>query len=587
MRGLFASLFGAFIVSCSGCGGGGIGAAPVAQATPVQVAHATIIPLESDASHVAAMVIPANLIAPTDPPLASVAPVDNRYLAVADYAHLFCFDTSNASIRSVGRPQNLKGIWQPTGVAYNATLGRAYVANYAGNNIVELRLDCSTASAVVSNTISSSATISPENAALTDDGSMLASANYDGSTVAVFRNINGVWSPAWTASVGNAHGVAIIGNMLYATSLHDRTITAFDLKSGATLRTVGSLGDDATKNQYMWPTGLANFNGTLLVTDAHTGYVCALDASTLATKSCFGGLGGGINLFNMPYGVAVRGNHVLVANAFSSQLLDISLDLTQQRASVMNNWYWTGSKPVNPDYAAYQGTPRAVAIATNPYSSACHMPPWLSSFTCAYAGLASNSQFLRFMTEASILPAPGEFYFIQSFQGHNSQDVYFFSPQSIAVINARVVNGVPYMLSRNYGAFGLFDNGTALVSPSTSIQKTSIEATFDGLVSAIDAARTASGVILPQDAAPLLLPASSTGADLATSLQASIGAVGSASGQVFLNAYLACTANSCDANLVTQSAVAFFNEQSKRRDVLLDRELIPCMLANAKCMPAI
>jgi DNA-binding beta-propeller fold protein YncE len=533
------------------------------------------------------MAIPANLIAPTNPPLASVAPVDNRYLAVADYAHLYCFDASNASIQSVGRPQNLQGVWQPTGVAYNATLGRAYVANYAGNNIVELQLDCSTASAVVSNTISSASTVSPENVALTDDGSMLASANYDGSTVTVFKNVNGVWNPAWTASVGNAHGVAIIGNTLYATSLHDRTITAFDLKSGSPLKTVGSLGADGTKNQYMWPTGLANFNGTLLVTDAHTGYVCALDATTLATETCFGGLGGGIKLFNMPYGVAVRGNQVLVADAFSSQLLNISFDLAQRRAIVTNNWYWTGSRPVNPDYVAYQGSPRAVAIATNPYSSVCQMPPWLSSFTCAYAGLTSNSQFLRFMTEASILPAPGEFYFIQSFPGHNSQDVYFFSPQSIAVINARVVNGVPYILSRNYGAFGLFDDGTALVSPSTSIQKTSIETTFDGLVSSLDAARTTSGVILPQDAAPLLLSASSTGADLASALQASVGATGSASGQAFLNAYLSCTANSCDANLVKQSAIDFFSEQSKDNDVLLDRELIPCMLANAKCVPAI
>src|SRR5262249_30258146 len=210
------------------------------------------------------------------------------YVALADYSNIYCLDTGSAAIRLIPRPQALHGAWVPTGIAYRKKAHQLYIANYLANNIIEGTLDCAKGEFSVGSVISTPDTVSPENVAITDDGNTLISANYDGNSVTAFRRGATDWKALWTAKVPLAHGLAIVGARVYATGLQYRRVSMIDLESGKILKQAGQLGADPERTDLMWPTGLTNFGGTLVLSDAHTGYVCSINSDTLLAETCFG-----------------------------------------------------------------------------------------------------------------------------------------------------------------------------------------------------------------------------------------------------------------------------------------------------------
>jgi DNA-binding beta-propeller fold protein YncE len=526
---------------------------------------------------------------PSSDTLVSAASIDSRYIAFVDYNNLYCLDTRSASVRVVAHPQSLAGRWEPTGIAYHEPSKTLYLANYRGNNILEGSLDCAEGTFAIASVISSPETISPENVAISSDGGTLVSANYDGSSLTAFRFHSQGWTPLWTKRVPLAHGVAIIDEHAYATSLGDRTISRFDLQTGKREALAGQLGADPVQTDLMWPTGLTDVKGQLILTDAHSGYVCSIDKATLRAQTCFGGNGPGPGKFNMPYGIAPRGNNLLIASTFSSRLVEADVDFATGRLRILRDWYWTGNRKLNLPYfdSATAQMTRTPAYACDPYSSACQMPAWLPGYTCAYRGLATENQskFLRFPTGDSILEASNgdEYYFIDSFAGRSDQDSYFFSPQLADVLNLRLVDDVPYAFNRPTGARGLQARGDDLVSPTLSVPKDQVRSEFDQVFASFVTKRNGSGVVPLADAAPLLMPGQDAVARLRARLAESIKASNSAAGARFLAEYANCTANRCDGERLRQSALAFASEQLKEKRVLVDRVIVPCMLADAKC----
>lgn len=550
----------------------------------VAVAHAgQIAPIDASTSVIRQIRLPDSLDSRESSSFVSGAKVDSKHVALVDYSGLYCLDTDSAALRIVPRPKGLKGVWSPTGIAYRK--GVLYVANYHGNNIIEGNLDCGKSEFKPQTVISTPDTVSPENVAISDDGDTIVSAQYDGSNVAAFRRGADGWKPLWTAKVPLAHGIAIIGSRVYATGLQHRTITAFDLNSGKQLAQAGQLGADPLKTDMMWPTGLANLNGVLILSDAHTGYICSVNQSTLHTETCFGGNGAGEQKFNMPYSTVPFGKSLLILSTYSSRIAEAKVDFTKANVRVVRDWYWTGNERVNPSFTQERsGLARMVAFPTNPYSSVCLMPTWLPGMTCAYAGLANRSQskFLRFPIAISTFKAGGEIYFVHSFPGHSAHDTYFFSPQATSILNLRIVKDVPYMFMRQ-APVGLQDNGSSLVSPTHTIAKDQVSDDFDRMFATLNTSRNKSEIVPAELASQVLTPAGSTSDEFRSRLKASINASKSAVGARFLARYLKCAGDTCDGDGLRKEAIAYATEQMQAQDILLDRVIIPCMLANAKC----
>ncbi len=535
------------------------------------------------------MVLPASQKAKSGVMLASGAAVDRRYLALVDYANLYCLDTETASIRLVSRPHGLTGQWVPTGVTFDQKTRRLYVANYTGNNILEGSLDCAKGEFSVTSVISSPESISPENVALSADGKILASANFDGGTVTAFERRADGWRQIWANKVSFAHAVAIIGTSVYATSLDTKAIYRYEACTGKLLAQVGSMGVDPLKAQHMWPTGLANFDGTLVLTDAQTGYVCSINRQTLQSETCFGGNGLGPTKFIMPYGVVQRGKNLLVMSTFSSRVAEADVNFSRRTMKIVRDWYWTGGHKLNRDFVEDQtgGEIRTVAAQDNPYSSVCVMPTWLPGFTCGYDALVNDTQskFLRFPGMSAILPSARLFYFVQSFPGRSAHDTYFFSVSTPNILNLRLVDGVPFIFSRRY-VNGLQSSGEELVAPTRTIQKDRMRNDFDRAYADLVSRRNKAGVVPLADAAPILAPKENTD-EFGSGMKTAIDASKSAAGEKFLADYLRCTGDSCDGDVLRKDALAFAAEQMRASYVQLDRVIVPCMLTNAQCGPVI
>ena len=551
-------------------------------AITTQNAFAQIVPIGVRSAITDSMKMPAGLRGTSNPMFASLTALPgNRYVAVAAYTSLYCLDTLNSSIALVPRPSGLVGTWEPTGLTLNEKSGFIYVANYHGNNVLAGSLDCARRKLTVTETVSSPETMSPENVAISADGNMLISANYDGNAITAFARKDHKWAHAWTAKLEQAHGVAIIGGSVYATGLERRTIARYNIATGKLIAQSGTLGPDPIRNGFMWPTGLTNYNGALIVSDAHTGYVCSLNKDSLATELCFGGNAAGASHFNMPYGVAQLGNNLLVTSTFSSRIAETKPDFKAGRVSLIRDWYWTGDKPLNTRYVTASASPRKVAFLADAYSSVCHMPDWIPDSACDYNGLtaADGAKFLRFQSSQPILATGGTPYFIGSFVGASKSDIYFFSPQEASFFNLRMIDDVPYMLVKRIGS-GFFLDGARLVSPRQTIELNAERKDFDSMIAHLSSRRLKDGIIPIADASQIM---SSNDIDFGALLAASIKAAHSASGDSFLKAYLMCSATSCDGDALRHYATEFASQQLKQHDIALDRVIVPCMLSDAKC----
>ena len=243
---------------------------------------------------------------------------DHNYL-IADYAHVFLFNRISHSLKllhiDMGASQSK---FVPTAIAVDAKNDRLFIANYLGNNVLIGRLDKARNTLRIIGEIGDANTISPEGVAF--NGSLVATANYDGDNVQVFEPDGEKWSTRCNLPISRAHGITFLGGYVYATSLTDRQIVKIDPDSCAEVGRAGGAGWGP--GQYLWPTSVTPWDDrSIAIADAHTGLISIADAKTLSVNRQLGGNGPGLDGMNMPYGLFVETDNMLVTNTFRRQIV--------------------------------------------------------------------------------------------------------------------------------------------------------------------------------------------------------------------------------------------------------------------------
>jgi hypothetical protein len=252
--------------------------------------------------------LPSDVLLPMPVSLASL---DGDRCLVCNYSVVQTVNLRTGAASTVAPPREVEH-WCPTGLCVAGTDGTVVLANYTGHDLLEMRL-CGDRFELVRR-ITHPDMVSPENVAVSEDGQLLAVADYDGDRLLVFHRDGEL---AWSRPVGNAHGVAFGPDGIVVSGLKDRRVTLFDLR-GNRRRETGGFGWGAGK--YLWPTCVTHAAGRYLVSDAHTGRITILDRE-LKPVDWFGGNGPGAALFNMPYAVTVLGKEVVVCDTFKGRVL--------------------------------------------------------------------------------------------------------------------------------------------------------------------------------------------------------------------------------------------------------------------------
>lgn len=260
----------------------------------------------------------------------SVTKLHTDKLIIATYEKLYLLNTKNNVLKelpprgfSVGRHQlPNQPHYVPTGVYYSHWHRKLFVANYHANNIVAFDVDMANDEITFAYSISSERTISPENVFVSADGKYLVSANYDGNSVVLFEYQRGSWAERWSFELAQAHGVAIEGDYVFATGLVDRRLVKISIETGKAEKSVGSIGWEPRKAQFLWPTSVFPFDkGRVVVSDAHTGFVSIFNSDTLSYVTHFGGNGPSYRFFNMPYFAMADDESLIILSTFQKRVL--------------------------------------------------------------------------------------------------------------------------------------------------------------------------------------------------------------------------------------------------------------------------
>ena len=258
----------------------------------------------------------------------SITPFKKGFLGTY-YRYLYYYDEEEKIMREVPCPDgyytyndilhdigNLEKVWNPTGCFYDKNEDLLYIANYHGHNILVCTIDDNFICKVVRE-ITTELMVSPENVYV-GENEKVAVADYDGNALFLFDRDGEL---LWSREIKLAHGVTMSDNYVYATGLHDRTISKFDL-DGNLIKETGELGYEG-KDRFMWPTSLDYFNDRLLIADAHTGRIYLYD-DDLNYISSIGGNGASDNTFNFPYCANFINNNIYVADVFNNRIVKLN-----------------------------------------------------------------------------------------------------------------------------------------------------------------------------------------------------------------------------------------------------------------------
>lgn len=263
----------------------------------------------------------------------SMARLSKDLYLIANYSNILLFNKSNNYIceltpsfsldklpRYLSTDSDVKKIhYNPTAIDIGGD-GSIYVANYYGNNVLRGNLDVASCSIYFTSEYKAPHMEITEGVIVSNNHGILISANYQSGDVTAFDIKTG--SVRWKRPLAQAHALTIKNDIVYASSLWDRKIVAYNIESGAVVNQVGVMGANPWKGQFLWPTSLSiDGDGDLIVTDAHTGYIAFLDANTLKTKKVFGGNGPGMDNLNYPYGAYFFGDEGWIVSTFSGRLL--------------------------------------------------------------------------------------------------------------------------------------------------------------------------------------------------------------------------------------------------------------------------
>ena len=298
----------------------------------------------------------------------SCAEVDSETLLFANYANLFLFDKNSGKVNRLQpdftfSPDKYKNVYIPTGVAIDCD-GEVFLANYKGNNILRGRIEGN--KIIFTQEYSSRQSIGPENVSVDKKRDILVSANYDGSTATAFQISSG--KQLWSAYVGQAHGILIDNDFVYASSLVTRDLQKLDIKTGKLLFRRGSIGWNPAENKYMWPTSIQNLDSEhLIVADAQSGYISKVRKDNLQVVSFFGGNGPSLGQFNYPYSAYKLSDGLYVFSAHRPELLRLSTNPLRAETfwspfkitAIENN----GEKPLGRQWSNYQDLDQSHAIS--------------------------------------------------------------------------------------------------------------------------------------------------------------------------------------------------------------------------------
>lgn len=257
-------------------------------------------------------------------PLVAAAATGPETLLIANYKNVQLLNTRtgvrHALHADLTRLDNARFI--PTGIAIGPRSGKIYIANYLANDI--LVGDLKEETLVFDRKITGDDLTSPENIATSADESWIVTANFDGNSATGFAFENGEFRQKWAAPVPLAHGVAVLGDKVFVSSLELRKIFVLDLATGRVVGQFGQPGWNARCLDFLWPTGLyAMDERTLVVTDAHTGglYRFGFDGETIRLMDVVGGTAPGATGLQMPYGATGIGGDLAILSTFSPKIV--------------------------------------------------------------------------------------------------------------------------------------------------------------------------------------------------------------------------------------------------------------------------
>ena len=212
----------------------------------------------------------------------------------------------------------------PTGIAIGRRTGSVFLANYLGNNILIGHVSANRIA--FEQELSGDRLVSPENVAATPDESLVVSANFDGNSATAFGLVGDRYVWKWTTQMPSAHGVAILGDMIFVSSLQLRKIIVLNVNDGQEIGSFGQPGWNTSCLDFLWPTDIhTGGNNIIVITDAHTGgiYRIAFDGRTGRLLDVVGGTAPGPAGLQMPYSAASFGGGLAVLSTFSPKVLII------------------------------------------------------------------------------------------------------------------------------------------------------------------------------------------------------------------------------------------------------------------------
>ena len=242
----------------------------------------------------------------------------NKFLIASyDSISLINIKENNLSQKKLFDKPNGVNIWNPTGLFYSKSDSLLYVANYRGHDVLIFDYYQDSNVIKLKQRITYPQLKSPENIVVNSLGEIIV-ADYDGSNIFKFdRNGNFIWKTA----ISQAHGVAILGKNIYATSLTDRTVVKLD-GNGKIVKKQGTLG--IKSDQYQWPVSITSIdNNKLVVTDAHTGRLTILN-DNLEVLDTFGGNRPGVDLLNYPYAFLQVNDGYLITDSLKARIIKLS-----------------------------------------------------------------------------------------------------------------------------------------------------------------------------------------------------------------------------------------------------------------------
>lgn len=403
--------------------------------------------------------------------LVSITGVDDEELFLtADYSNIYLFNrfTGRSEILPVsgGSRRNV-----PTGLAYDASTRRLFIANYTSNNILVGRIDWAQKKIIIEEEFGHDVAISPENIAVDPDSDSVAVANYDGEEIQIWSNRERLWTKTCSVPVNLAHGVTFANSLVFATSLGNRELVKINPSSCQVISRIGQIGWG--NNQFLWPTHVKEWDDThVAVSDAHTGKLTIHRQDDLRAVRSIGG--NGPFALNMPYSFTrATDGEIILLSIFGSKIIGI-LELRLKIWKVFGDDYlpWNLSGSLNRrNWSLYKRTDKSVDFLWR-----CMQESYARLLAC------DGSLALQLPAPSETFVSEGSYYYFVEVS-RLSSGWFLSSPQNNVAIYVREedLRSAPM-----YVGYDAWQDGNRLFASGTSISMEGIEIASKGYLDDAD-----------------------------------------------------------------------------------------------------